>query len=53
LKSANEELVSLFLKSLKLTLMRLFPYTTAQLTAGLSHSELDVLAKLTPTKFTE
>jgi len=53
LKSANEELVSQFLKSLKLTLIRLFPYTTAQLTAGLSHSELDVLAKLTPTSFTE
>ncbi len=53
LKFANEELVSLFLRSLKLTLIRLFPFTTAQFAAGLSHSELDVLAKLTPTNFTE
>ncbi len=53
LKAANIELESLFSKSLKLTLMRLFPYTTAQLTAELSDSELDVLAKLSPTKFTE
>lgn len=53
LKAANEELVSLFLKSLKLTLIRLFPYTAAQFTAGLSHSQLDALAKLTPTNFTE
>lgn len=53
LKAANQELESLFSKSLKLTLIRLFPYTTAQLTAELSDSELDVLAKLTPTKFTE
>jgi len=53
LKAANEELESLFSKSLKLTLIRLFPYTAAQLTAGLSNSELDVLAKLSPAKFTE
>lgn len=53
LKAANQELESLFSKSLNLTLIRLFPYTTAQLTAELSDSELDVLAKLTPTKFTE
>jgi len=53
LKAANEELESLFAKSLKLTLIRLFPYSTAQLESGLSDSELDVLAKLTPSKFTE
>ena len=53
LKSANEELESLFSKSFKLTLIRLFPYTAAQLGSGLSDSELDVLAKLTPSKFTE
>lgn len=53
LKAANEELVSLFLKSLKLKLIRLFPYTAARLTAGLTHSELDVLDKLTPANFTE
>jgi len=53
LKAANQELESLFSKSLKLTLIRLFPFTTAQLTTELSDSELDVLAKLTPTKFAE
>jgi DNA recombination-dependent growth factor C len=53
LKAANEELESLFSKSFKLTLIRLFPYTTAQLAAGLSDSERDVLAKLNPTKFAE
>jgi len=53
LKAANEEFESLFSKSMKLSLIRLFPYTSAQLTAGLSDSELDILAKLTPAKFTE
>lgn len=53
LKGANEQFESLFSRSLKLSLVRLFPYTTAQLAAGLSPSQLDVLAKLSPTKFTE
>jgi DNA recombination-dependent growth factor C len=53
LKAANEELETLFSKSFNLSLIRLFPYTAAQLTAGLSNSELDLLAKLSPTKFTE
>jgi len=53
LKAANEEFESMFSKSFKLTLIRLFPYTTALLTAGLSDSELDILAKLSPTQFTE
>jgi recombination associated protein RdgC len=53
LKVANEKLESLFAESMKLKLIRLFPYTIAQLTAGLSDLELDVLAQLTPAKFTE
>ena len=53
LKIANEKLESLFAESMKLKLIRLFPYTIAQLTAGLSDLELDVLAQLTPAKFTE
>jgi recombination associated protein RdgC len=53
LKAANEELESLFSKSFKLTLIRLFPYTAAQHAAGLSDSERDVLSKLNSTKFTE
>lgn len=53
LKAANEELESLFAKSFKLALIRIFPYTAAQLTAELSNAELDVLAKLAPSKFAE
>lgn len=53
LKSANEELESLFSKSMKLTLIRLFPYTTALLGGALSGTEQDILAKLKPAKFTE
>ena len=53
LKAANEEFESLFSKSLNLSLIRLFPYTSAQFAAGLSHSELDILAKLSPTQFKE
>ncbi|MBW2099407.1 MAG: recombination-associated protein RdgC [Deltaproteobacteria bacterium] len=50
-KAANEELETLFFKSFKLTLIRLFPYTIADLTAGLSDEDRDVLSKLSPTNF--
>lgn len=53
LKAANEALETLFLKSFKLSLIRLFPFTTADLAAGLSEAERDRLIKLTPTKFAE
>jgi len=46
LKAANEALETLFLKSFKLQLIRLFPYTTADLVAGLSEQERDALRKL-------
>jgi hypothetical protein len=52
LKAANEVLESLFSKSFKLSLIRLFPYTTARILAGLSNNELDTLVKLTPARFT-
>ena len=52
-KNANEELETLFNKSFKLTLVRLFPYTIGDLTTGLSDTERDVLKKLTPSSFTE
>jgi len=52
-KAANEALEILFSKSFKLTLIRLFPFTAAMLTAGLSEAELDSLSFLTPTSFTE
>jgi len=51
LKAANEELETLFARSFRLTLIRLFPYTSADLTAGLSDSERDTLENLTPTYF--
>jgi hypothetical protein len=51
LKSANEELESLFLKSFDLSLIRLFPYTQAHFTAGLSNSEIDHLNRLKPGHF--
>lgn len=49
LKSANEELETLFSKCFGLTLIRLFPYSMAELTSGLGDAQKDVLAKLTPT----
>jgi len=51
MKNANEELETLFIKSFKLPLIRLFPYTMANLTAGLSDSERDVLSQLSFTHF--
>ena len=52
-KAANEALETLFTHSFKLTLIRLFPYTLAELGADLSHAERDVLDKLSPTLFSE
>lgn len=52
LKSANEELESLFAKSFHLTLIRLFPFTMADLTAGLTEGERDSLQHLSPSTFT-
>ncbi|MDX9785668.1 MAG: recombination-associated protein RdgC [Desulfobacterales bacterium] len=52
-KAANEALESLFSKSFKLNLIRLFPYTAATLTAGLSDSQVDSLSTLSPVGFTE
>lgn len=53
LKSANEELETLFIKSFGLQLIRLFPYTTADLLAGLSDTQRDLLLKLEPDHFQE
>lgn len=53
LKAANEELETLFKRSFNLTLIRLFPYTTAELMMGLSDSERDILKDLTPTLFAD
>ena len=51
LKSANEELETLFLKSFKLSLIRLFPYTMADLASDLSDTQKDKLARLSPISF--
>jgi DNA recombination-dependent growth factor C len=53
LKSANEELESLFFRSFQLPLIRLFPYTTADLVMGLSDGQRDVLVTLSETRFME
>jgi hypothetical protein len=53
LKSANEELETLFTRTFKLKLIRLFPYTMAHLTSPLSDKQKTALALLTPTRFME
>jgi recombination associated protein RdgC len=53
LKGANEELETLFTRSFNLKLIRLFPYTLANLTAPLSDMDKDAVSQLTPTRFTE
>jgi DNA recombination-dependent growth factor C len=50
-KSANEELENLFSKTFHLSLIRLFPYSMAELTPKLTSAEKDLLAKSTPTQF--
>ncbi len=52
-KAANEELETLFNKSFELSIIRLFPYTTAEYTAGLTDEQRDALGKLSPFSFTE
>jgi DNA recombination-dependent growth factor C len=49
-KGANEALETLFSQSFGLTLIRLFPYTMGELTAGLSEPQRDVLGTLTPAR---
>lgn len=51
LKNANEEFETLFSKTFNLSLIRLFPYTLADLSSGLSDHDRDVFNALTPTRF--
>jgi DNA recombination-dependent growth factor C len=53
LRSSNEELESLFKRSFDLSLIRVFPYTAADLLSGLSDRERDVLISLSPTHFSD
>jgi hypothetical protein len=49
LKAANEELETLFSKSFDLSLIRIFPYTSAFLSTDISDSQRDELQKISPT----
>ncbi|MEJ5359998.1 MAG: recombination-associated protein RdgC [Desulfobacterales bacterium] len=49
-KNANEELERLFRRSFSLSLIRIIPYTAAELQCGLSNKEKDLLAALTPSR---
>jgi len=51
LKAANEELETLFAKSFRLSLIRIFPYTAADLLSNLTDSQRDTLQKVSPTQF--
>ncbi len=53
LRSSNEELESLFKRSFDLSLIRIFPYTAADLLSDLSDQERDVLIGLSPTHFSD
>lgn len=53
LRSSNEELESLFKKTFNLTLIRIFPYTAADLLSGLSDHERDALIGISPTRFSD
>jgi DNA recombination-dependent growth factor C len=50
-KAANDELENLFNKSFGLHLVRLFPFSMADLTLGLGSAQRDALQKTTPTRF--
>jgi hypothetical protein len=51
LKEANEELETLFSKSFRISLIRMFPYTEADLAAGLSDDQRDALKQSGPALF--
>ena len=51
LKAANEELETLFSKSFRLSLIRIFPYTAADISSNLTDSQRDELQKISPTPF--
>jgi len=51
LKSANEELEELFVKSFGLNLIRLFPYTLTEIAMELTADQKDRLNHLKPTSF--
>ncbi|MDP4858201.1 MAG: recombination-associated protein RdgC [Desulfobacterales bacterium] len=52
LKAANEELETLFSESFNLSLIRMFPYTAAEIDADLSDSDRDRLNQISPVSLT-
>ncbi len=50
-KSANEDFETLFSKSFKIKIIRLFPYTSAFLKASLSADDIDKIDNLSPENF--
>jgi hypothetical protein len=50
-KSANEELEILFSASFKQSLIKIFPYSEADILLGLTDKERDLLSLLSPSKF--
>jgi DNA recombination-dependent growth factor C len=53
LRSSNEDLESLFKRSFNLVLIRIFPYTAADLLSNLSDQQRDILITLSPTQFSD
>ena len=53
LKAANEEMETLFAKSFGLSIIRIFPYTAADLVSKLTDAQRDDLQKISPTKFVQ
>lgn len=51
LKAANEELETFFSKSFRLSLIRIFPYTAADIYSNLKDSQRDELLNISPTQF--
>lgn len=51
LKTTCEAFETLFLKTFNLSLIRLFPFTMADLVCGLEAVQRDALSRLTPTRF--
>jgi DNA recombination-dependent growth factor C len=53
LKAANEELETLFSKSFRLSIIRIFPYTAADISSNLTDSQRDELQQISPTQFVQ
>ena len=51
LRAANEELETFFSKSFRLSLIRIFPYTAADIYSNLKDSQRDELLNISPTQF--